>query len=118
VTVTDGPPGDAPGTAGADGTAGSSGAGGASDLSSFADGGATAAGGDDVDADADPTDGPAEGDDVEFTGTVVQTGDPVVLDDGQRTRSVETDADLTLGERVTVRGRLRDDRIDADEVAR
>jgi replication factor A1 len=53
---------------------------------------------------------------VEFTGTVVQAGDPVVLDDGRRTRSVETDADLRLGEEVTVRGRVRDGRIDAEEV--
>jgi replication factor A1 len=53
---------------------------------------------------------------TEFTGTVVQAGSPVVLDDGQETRSVETDADLRLGEEVTVRGRERDGRIDADEV--
>ena len=52
----------------------------------------------------------------EFTGTVVQTGDPVVLDDGQKTRSVDTDAELRLGEEVTVRGPMRDGRIDADEV--
>jgi replication factor A1 len=56
------------------------------------------------------------GDVTEFTGTVVQAGSPVVLDDGQETRSVETDADLRLGEEVTVRGRERDGRIDADEV--
>ncbi|WP_200532051.1 single-stranded DNA binding protein [Halorubrum sp. LN27] len=54
--------------------------------------------------------------DVEFTGTVVQTGDPVVLDDGQRTKSVETDASLRLGEEVTVRGPERDGTIDADDV--
>ncbi|MGQ3328656.1 single-stranded DNA binding protein [Halorubrum sp. FL23] len=54
--------------------------------------------------------------DVEFTGTVVQTGDPVVLDDGQRTKSVETDASLRLGEEVTVRGTERDGTIDADDV--
>jgi len=50
------------------------------------------------------------------TGTVVQTGDPVVLDDGQRTKSVETDASLRLGEEVTVRGTERDGTIDADDV--
>jgi replication factor A1 len=55
-------------------------------------------------------------DDVEFTGTVVQTGDPVVLDDGQRTKSVETDASLRLGEEVTVRGPERDGTIRADDV--
>ncbi|SFR32656.1 MULTISPECIES: single-stranded DNA binding protein [Halorubrum] len=54
--------------------------------------------------------------DVEFTGTVVQTGDPVVLDDGQQTRTVETDASLRLGEEVTVRGPERDGTIDADDV--
>ncbi|ACM55717.1 single-stranded DNA binding protein [Halorubrum lacusprofundi] len=53
---------------------------------------------------------------IEFTGTVVQTGDPVVLDDGQRTKSVETDASLRLGEEVTVRGTERDGTIDADDV--
>ena len=53
---------------------------------------------------------------VEFTGTVVQTGDPVVLDDGQQTKSVETDASLRLGEEVTVRGTERDGAIDADDV--
>jgi len=53
---------------------------------------------------------------VEFTGTVVQTGDPVVLDDGQRTKSVETDASLRLGEEVTVRGPERDGAIHADDV--
>jgi replication factor A1 len=54
---------------------------------------------------------------VEFTGTVVQAGDPVVLDDGERTVSVETDADVHLGQEVTVRGRrVEDGRVDADEV--
>ncbi|PHQ44523.1 replication factor A, partial [Halorubrum sp. C3] len=53
---------------------------------------------------------------VEFTGTVVQTGDPVVLDDGQRTKTVDTDASLRLGEEVTVRGPERDGTIDADDV--
>lgn len=52
----------------------------------------------------------------EFTGTVVQTGDPVVLDNGEKTRSVDTDAELRLGEEVTVRGPMRDGRIDAEEV--
>jgi len=53
---------------------------------------------------------------TEFTGTVVQTGDPVVLDDGQQTKSVATDASLRLGEEVTVRGTERDGAIDADDV--
>jgi replication factor A1 len=53
---------------------------------------------------------------VEFTGTVVQTGEPVVLDDGTETMSVDTDANLRLGEEVTVRGEVRDERLDADDV--
>jgi replication factor A1 len=53
---------------------------------------------------------------VEVTGTVVQTGDPVILDDGSRTITVETDADVGLGQEITVRGTEDDDRIDADEV--
>ena len=97
---------------GDDGADASAEAAGGSDLSSFADGGTAVADNESTD------DGPADGDETEFTGTVVQTGDPVVLDDGQRTRSVETDADLRLGEQVTVRGRLRDGRIDADELTR
>jgi replication factor A1 len=64
----------------------------------------------------DADDAPADGETVEFTGTVVQAGDPVVLDDGRQTRSVETDANLRLGEEVTVRGRLSGDRLHADEV--
>ncbi|WP_096390595.1 single-stranded DNA binding protein [Halopenitus persicus] len=53
---------------------------------------------------------------AEFTGTVVQAGNPVVLDDGERTRSVRTDETLRLGEEVTVRGPERDGRIDAEDV--
>ncbi|WP_418281431.1 single-stranded DNA binding protein [Halorubrum sp. DTA98] len=56
------------------------------------------------------------GGDTEFTGTVVQVGEPVVLDDGQRTKSVETDANLRLGEEITVRGPERDGTIHAEDV--
>ncbi|WP_227352685.1 single-stranded DNA binding protein [Haladaptatus salinisoli] len=56
------------------------------------------------------------GEHVEFTGTVVQAGNPVVLDDGQETVSVETDADVHLGQEVTARGELRDGTLDADDV--
>ncbi|MFW5903538.1 MAG: single-stranded DNA binding protein [Halolamina sp.] len=56
-----------------------------------------------------------EGETIEFVGTVVQAGDPVVLDDGEETVSVETDADLHLGQQVTARGVLREGRLhDAD----
>ncbi|MDT3433659.1 single-stranded DNA binding protein [Haloarcula sp. 1CSR25-25] len=91
-------------------------------LSSFADDA------DDADADssgndvsagtADTTDGGAQsaGQQVEFTGTVVQTGDPVVLDDGEQTMSVETGERVQLGQEITVRGELRDDRLHAEDV--
>jgi replication factor A1 len=70
-----------------------------------------------ADASADGADADAdEGGVVEFTGTVVQAGDPIVLDDGTQTRSVETSAKLRLGEEVTVRGVERDGTIDADDV--
>jgi len=58
------------------------------------------------------------GETVEFTGTVVQPSDPVVLDDGEETVSVDTSEHLGLGDQVTVRGTMRDGRIDADEVER
>jgi len=56
------------------------------------------------------------GETVEFTGTVVQTGDPVILDNGSETRSVETRETVRLGEEVTVRGTEADGTIDADEL--
>jgi replication factor A1 len=58
----------------------------------------------------------AAAEEAEFTGTVVQTGDPVILDDGTETMQVDTDAALTLGQEVTARGSMRDDRLDADDV--
>jgi len=66
--------------------------------------------------DGSSDDGPADGEHVEFTGTVVQTGDPVVLDDGTETMTVETGETVTLGQEVTVRGELRDGRVDAEDV--
>jgi replication factor A1 len=53
---------------------------------------------------------------VEITGTVVQTGDPVIVDDGEETISVETDASVQLGQQVTLRGHREGDRFEADEV--
>ncbi|WP_416838635.1 single-stranded DNA binding protein [Haloferax sp. DFSO52] len=58
----------------------------------------------------------ADGEAVEFTGTVVQAGNPVILDDGTQTKTVETDADLGLGDEVTVNGTETDGRITADSV--
>jgi replication factor A1 len=60
---------------------------------------------------------PADGEEVEFTGVVVQAQNPVILDDGEETMSVETDADVTLGQEVTVRGQLDDGRLSADELS-
>jgi replication factor A1 len=60
-----------------------------------------------------------EGDDSDeetFTGTVVQPGDPVILDSGEETLHVETDADVHLGQEVTVRGRRDGERFLADDV--
>jgi len=68
------------------------------------------------------TDGGADGDsdaaDAEetFTGTVVQPGDPVILDSGDETLRVETDADVHLGQEVTVRGVRDGDTFVADDV--
>ncbi|MEF8822423.1 MAG: replication factor A, partial [Halovenus sp.] len=53
---------------------------------------------------------------TEFTGTVVQTGDPVVLDNGTETMKVETNSHLQLGEEVTARGTVDGERLDADEI--
>ncbi|QSX00986.1 single-stranded DNA binding protein [Haloterrigena alkaliphila] len=68
-----------------------------------------------ADADAD-TDDPSDGEELEFTGVVVQAGDPVVLDDGETTMSVATDVDVGLGEEVTARGVVRDGRLEANDV--
>jgi len=59
---------------------------------------------------------PDDAEDVEFTGVVVQAQNPVILDDGEETMSVDTDADVTLGQEVTVRGSLQDGRLQADEL--
>lgn len=51
-----------------------------------------------------------------FTGTVVQAGSPVILDNGSESRQVETDAAVRLGEEITVRGIERDKVIYANEI--
>ena len=53
---------------------------------------------------------------VEFTGTVVQTGDPAILDDGEETMQVSTEETLMLGQEVTARGPVEDDTLDAEDV--
>lgn len=65
------------------------------------------------------TETPSEGDSdeiISFTGVVVQPGDPVILDNGEETVTVETSETVNLGEEITVRGKLINDRIKADEV--
>ncbi|WEL22367.1 single-stranded DNA binding protein [Halorhabdus sp. BNX81] len=91
-------------------------------LSAFADDGAGGKTADDEAGERKPADEDATGDAggdaeaVEFTGTVVQTGDPVILDDGEETVTVDTGESVRLGEEVTIRGQRRDGEIDAEEL--
>ena len=116
---------DATAGGGSSGTAGSGSAG----LDAFAEGdgsGSGAASGETAGADSAGSNGggaaavteapESDGESVEFTGTVVQTGDPVILDDGEETVSVDTDEHVQLGQEVTVRGRRDGDRVDADDL--
>jgi replication factor A1 len=81
-------------------------------LDEFADGSVPESG-----STTDSADSTAADDDPEtFTGTVVQPGDPVILDSGDETLHVETDADVHLGQEITVRGRRDGDTFLADEV--
>jgi replication factor A1 len=84
----------------------------AAGLDAFADG-------ERPETDADGSTGAAsseDGEQTEFTGTVVQTAEPVVLDDGTETMKVETDEHLQLGEEVTARGTLAGEHLDAEEI--
>ncbi|MEF8825366.1 MAG: single-stranded DNA binding protein [Halapricum sp.] len=65
---------------------------------------------------SETADGTSDTETIEMTGTVVQTGDPVIVDDGDETISVETDESVQLGQQVTVRGQRRADRVEADEL--
>ncbi|MDF9747602.1 single-stranded DNA binding protein [Natrinema salsiterrestre] len=71
---------------------------------------------DDPDGTGAESDDPSDGAELEFTGVVVQAGDPIVLDDGETTMSVTTDVDVGLGEEVTARGIVRDGRLEANDV--
>ena len=86
-------------------------------LGAFADTGSEA---DEMDESSDGSDTDrsveSSGEEIEFTGVVVQAGDPVVLDDGETTMSVETSADVGLGEEVTARGVVRDGRLEATDL--
>ena len=92
-------------------------------LSAFADGTApesdSAAGAEATGTDAEDAsdDAGTEVDASEgFTGTVVQAGSPVILDDGERTIRFETGNDVGLGETVTVRGRSTESGFELDEL--
>ena len=61
-------------------------------------------------------DNSTEGEVETFTGTVVQPRDPVILDSGDETVHVETDADVHLGQEVTVRGHRDGETFLADDV--
>jgi len=84
-------------------------------LSAFTDGADEKADSSESDGQS-PSDEPVDGEVIEFTGVVVQAGDPVVLDDGETTMSVETTADVGLGEEVTARGTVTDGRLEAEDV--
>ncbi|WP_049998228.1 single-stranded DNA binding protein [Halococcus sediminicola] len=75
---------------------------------SDAESGADAAAGTDTEA--------ASGGSTEFTGTVVQAGDPVVLDNGSETMRVETSMDVHLGQELTARGPVSEGRLDAEDL--
>lgn len=92
--------------------------GGATGLQAFGDDAASTSGDSpsEVTAGSDTGEAGTAGERVEFTGTVVQTGQPVVLDDGTETMTVETEKTLRLGEEVTARGRLSGDTLDADDL--
>ncbi len=81
-------------------------------LDEFADGEAPSRDDAAPESESDPVDGEPE----TFTGTVVQPGDPVILDNGDETLHVETDADVHLGQEVTVRGHRDGDRFRAEDV--
>ena len=70
----------------------------------------------DADSTTDDDSAVTAGDTVEFTGTVVQTGDPVMLDNGEEARTVVTSEEVRLGQEVTVRGSDEDGTIHADEL--
>lgn len=55
------------------------------------------------------------GEPIEFTGVVVQDGDPIILDDGQRTVTVEESLDVDRGETVTLTGTVEAGRLRVEE---
>ncbi|PSP92223.1 replication factor A [Halobacteriales archaeon QS_9_68_42] len=84
-------------------------------LDQFTDGTAPDPGSDD-EGDSGGDEAGSNADRETFTGTVVQPGDPVILDDGEETLHVETNADVHLGQEVTVRGRRDGETFVAEEL--
>jgi replication factor A1 len=82
-------------------------------LDAFADDGSD--GDDAADAATGAEDEPADEGPVEFTGTVVQTGDPVKIDDGEETVKLRGAVDVTLGQSITVRGTRDGEFIEVEE---
>ncbi|MFB6086020.1 MAG: single-stranded DNA binding protein [Halodesulfurarchaeum sp.] len=58
-----------------------------------------------------------ESESVEFTGVVVQAGNPIILDDGEQTVRVQSDLDVELGEELTVTGELAEGVLEPDRVS-
>ena len=91
-------------------------------LDQFGNGASTGRASDDAssggaaDADTGTEEDDAADDPETFTGTVVQPGDPVILDSGEETVRVETDTNVHLGQEVTVRGHRDGDTFRADDV--
>ncbi|MFP4530770.1 MAG: single-stranded DNA binding protein [Halodesulfurarchaeum sp.] len=63
---------------------------------------------------AEPDSEAANPESVEFTGVVVQAGNPVILDDGEQTVTIQSDLDVELGEELTVAGELADGVLDPE----
>lgn len=53
---------------------------------------------------------------VEFTGVVVQAGQPVVLDNGEETVTLDRDIDVELGQELTVRGDRSEGELSVEEL--
>ncbi|MDZ7849595.1 MAG: single-stranded DNA binding protein [Halodesulfurarchaeum sp.] len=64
----------------------------------------------------DPKSETADPESVEFTGVVVQAGNPIILDDGEQTVTIQSDLDVELGEELTVAGQLTEGILDPERV--
>jgi replication factor A1 len=103
------------GSDGATGTGDGAGGDESTGLDAFADDGGNEGDGAGEDAATGGADEPTDDGPVEFTGTVVQTGDPVKIDDGEETVKLRGAADVTLGQSITVRGTRDGEFIEVEE---